>query len=341
MAFGSDPVQEVQQILAGIGAPDSISNQDAFNAWQRAEGGSAANNPFDTTQGAAGTTNYNSVGVKNYRTSQQGVQATIQTLENGHYAAVLKALREGTNAYQVAAAVGASPWGTSGSLMDSILKGMKGAGTPGFEAGTGVALSGRAGGSGTRFDENTFRQQVAQMLFANSNALASGQMPSFNLAAGIQQARQAATQRVNLSPAGVATGAAPSGSLMGAAPKAAGAVRLALKQVGLPYVWGGETARGNQNAGFDCSGLVQWAYGAMGIKLPRTAAEQGQMGQAVKYTGQSSLRPGDLLVENNGDHIVMYIGGGKVVQAPHTGSTVQVSPLSWFPSSQYRARRIV
>ncbi len=108
---------------------------------------------------------------------------------------------------------------------------------------------------------------------------------------------------------------------------------IAIRQIGTPYVWGGES-----KAGFDCSGLVQFAYAKLGIKLPRTAAQQGQSGRSVSY---ANLKPGDLLVANSGDHVVMYAGNGQVVQAPHTGTNVGYAPLSYFPSSQYSARRIV
>lgn len=194
-------------------------------------------------------------------------------------------------------------------------------------------------GSGTRFDMATYRKQASALLMQNAMAEANGgidpqtgQAPP-PLVSALEAARQAATVKVQSGgPLQGGTKINP-GSGIGAQ-----AAKMALKQVGAPYVWGGENAKGGGNgAGFDCSGLVQWAYGALGIKLPRTAAEQGKMGKAVSY---KSMKPGDLLVENNGDHIVMYIGNGKVVQAPHTGTNVQVSPLSYFPSSQYNARRI-
>jgi murein DD-endopeptidase MepM/ murein hydrolase activator NlpD len=117
------------QILGapGINAPLTRQNFNALDAWQRAEGGTALNNPFNTTQTMPGSTAYNNVpgtaGVQNYSTPGQGIAATIATLTNGRYGSILDALRQGNNAQAVASAVGASPWGTSGRLMSQILGG--------------------------------------------------------------------------------------------------------------------------------------------------------------------------------------------------------------------------
>ncbi len=96
--------------------------------------------------------------------------------------------------------------------------------------------------------------------------------------------------------------------------RAATAVRAALGQRGVPYVWGGTTP-----AGFDCSGLTQWAYRQAGLELPRLAQDQDTAGFAVS---QSQLQPGDLAVWSG--HVAMYIGNGQLVEA---GDPVQVSPL--------------
>jgi cell wall-associated NlpC family hydrolase len=95
---------------------------------------------------------------------------------------------------------------------------------------------------------------------------------------------------------------------------AADAVRNALTQLGVPYVWGG-TAPG---VGLDCSGLTQWAYHEAGLDLPRLAQEQ-DLGAAVN---QSSLRPGDLAVWDG--HVAMIVGDGQMIEA---GDPVQLSPI--------------
>lgn len=107
------------------------------------------------------------------------------------------------------------------------------------------------------------------------------------------------------------------------------AVDAALSQVGVPYVWGGETP----GKGFDCSGLVQWAWGKAGVKIPRTTFAQIPALAPVK--SMSDLLPGDLLYPYPG-HVVMYIGAGKVVDAPHTGTVVQIQPMA---SSYFAMRR--
>lgn len=86
---------------------------------------------------------------------------------------------------------------------------------------------------------------------------------------------------------------------------AAGAVRNALSQQGVPYVWGGTTP----GQGLDCSGLTQWAYRDAGVEIPRLAQEQG-VGVQVS---QQDLAPGDLLVWDG--HVAMYIGNDQIVEA--------------------------
>jgi hypothetical protein len=109
------------QILAGIGAPDTPENRKLMAAWQRAEGGSP-DNPFNTTQGAPGATDFNSVGVKRYPDVATGVAATVKTLLNGYYPNIIAALKAGNNAAAVADAIESSPWGTGG-LVKKILAG--------------------------------------------------------------------------------------------------------------------------------------------------------------------------------------------------------------------------
>lgn len=121
-----------QAILKGVGAPATPENLKFLNAWAQAEGGNASNNPFNTTQGAAGATAYNSNNgdpVKNYLSPQQGIAATIQTLNNGRYGAIIGALRKGTSAMADAQAEATTPWGT-GSLIEKVLGGPVTGGVP-------------------------------------------------------------------------------------------------------------------------------------------------------------------------------------------------------------------
>ena len=106
------------------------------------------------------------------------------------------------------------------------------------------------------------------------------------------------------------------------------AIWAASSQVGVPYVWGGETPLPAANAGFDCSGLVQWAYGQAGIVLPRTAQEQHD---ATTPVDGAQAQPGDLVFWNDGtpsvQHVAIYVGAGIVLEAPSTGSVVSYAPI--------------
>ncbi|MGH8918329.1 MAG: C40 family peptidase, partial [Acidimicrobiales bacterium] len=79
---------------------------------------------------------------------------------------------------------------------------------------------------------------------------------------------------------------------------------------------------------FDCSGLVMWAYAQAGISLPHYSGAQYSMGVHISM---SQLQPGDLVFPSNpGEHVAMYVGGGNIVEAPYTGATVHVIPMSSF-----------
>jgi cell wall-associated NlpC family hydrolase len=119
-----------------------------------------------------------------------------------------------------------------------------------------------------------------------------------------------------------ATGGASSGHT------GADAVRIAEGYLGTPYQWGG-----NAPGGFDCSGLVQWSYKQLGVNLPRTAAQQEQAGKAIS---RSQLQVGDLVFYGNpAEHVGIYVGNGKMVDAPHTGASVRVENL-WGGESGFR-----
>ena len=83
------------RLLRAIHAPYSRPNRRLLRAWARAEGGTARNNPLNTTQPWPGATDYNSVGVKNYPTGAAGIAATAATLVNGHYPHIVADLRNG------------------------------------------------------------------------------------------------------------------------------------------------------------------------------------------------------------------------------------------------------
>ena len=102
-------------------------------------------------------------------------------------------------------------------------------------------------------------------------------------------------------------------------------VQEAKKYIGTPYVWGGTSPKG-----FDCSGFVQYVYGQMGINLPRVSYQQANAGRRI---GLDALKPGDLVAwdnssRNNGaDHIAIYIGNGRIIEAPRRGLSVRIRKL--------------
>jgi hypothetical protein len=108
------------------------------------------------------------------------------------------------------------------------------------------------------------------------------------------------------------------------------AAEVALSYLGTPYHWGAEGP-----GGFDCSGLVQWAYAHEGVSIPRVTSQQIQAGT---YVPRDRLAPGDLVFFDGGHHVGMYLGHGAFVQAPHTGDVVKVSTLdSGYYASEYFA----
>lgn len=94
-------------------------------------------------------------------------------------------------------------------------------------------------------------------------------------------------------------------------------VRTVASFNGTPYKWGGASP-----GGFDCSGLVQYAYGRLGIHMPRTSGEDARLGVRVPM---NKLQPGDLVAHPG--HIAVYAGNGMMWEAPHTGARVRLVPV--------------
>jgi len=126
-----------------------------------------------------------------------------------------------------------------------------------------------------------------------------------------------------------ATGSTATYAVSGAqAPSAAAqaAIAFALSQLGTPYRWGGEGT-----GGFDCSGLVQAAFAAAGVELPRVAQDQYDAGPPVP--AGEPLQPGDLVFfgADPADitHVGIVVSPGEMVDAPHSGAVVRIEPYSW------------
>jgi cell wall-associated NlpC family hydrolase len=172
-----------------------------------------------------------------------------------------------------------------------------------------------------------------------------------------KQAEEAAQSR----PAPVATGGGGGGGGGGgavAAPPAGGAVQAvinrALSQLGVPYAWGGGNAYGPtqgihdggvadahgdyNKVGFDCSGLMIYAFAAAGKRLPHYSGYQAQAGRRVPL---SQKAPGDMLfwaTHGRIHHVALYIGGNRMVEAPYSGSRVRVAPVRYGGIVGYATR---
>jgi len=131
-----------------------------------------------------------------------------------------------------------------------------------------------------------------------------------------------------------ATPASPTGGLVNNGVTGADVVADAKKYLGVPYVFGGTSA-----SGLDCSGLVQRVFKDLGIDVPRLVSGQGTVGTEVPSLAQA--QPGDIIVCNGGEHIVIYAGDGKVIHAPSEGRNVSLVD-NWLTDSDIvTIRRVV
>lgn len=143
-----------------------------------------------------------------------------------------------------------------------------------------------------------------------------------------EQARIAAEQEAQreYEAASGATQNAPSTSIAPVSDYGNDVVAVAMSRIGTPYVWGGTGP-----SGFDCSGLVQWAYAQTGVSVPRVSSAQIYGGTPIS---EDQIQPGDIVGYYSGiSHVGIYIGNGQIVHAPTTGQTVTVTDLHHAPIS--------
>ena len=119
------------------------------------------------------------------------------------------------------------------------------------------------------------------------------------------------------------------------APQVEAVIARAQSAIGTPYVWGGGDANGPTTgvnggsvSGFDCSGLVLYAFAAAGVALPHYTGYQYQRGTQVPA---SEAKRGDLLFwgPNGSQHVAIYLGDGTMIEAPQSGQNVTIAPVRW------------
>jgi hypothetical protein len=134
----------------------------------------------------------------------------------------------------------------------------------------------------------------------------------------------ASTLAAESTTATTSTGTTSTGTTSGSA-----VVTEAKKYLGIPYVWGGT----DPAKGLDCSGLVQLVYKNLGYELPRVSYQQATSGRAVNG-GLANAQPGDILAFNSPvNHVAIYIGGGKMIEAPRTGLDVRITDVYETPTA--------
>jgi len=318
-------------VLKAAGAPNTSANRQFLRNWQKHEGGwtnnSASFNPLNTTQGPGKS--INSVGVKAFADYGTGVKMTAETMLNGRYPNIVAGLRSG-NAYNVDSRSDLSVWvsgsPTKGLRYANKVLGRKSTSEPRQSRVSNVRSLANIQNSGSL--QNT-REAALSWIKLAQNYSETGEVNSNSIARVVGAVDRLGTVEP---PALKQTKARPRSRLAGGVVD--GVLAAAHEQVGKPYVFGS----GPDTSSFDCSDLIQWAYKQVGINIPRVTGDQINVGQPVKW-GQ--FQPGDLIFSNGGGHVVMYVGGGKVIVAPRTGTVVQYQPVSRFKNSFVGARRIV
>ena len=186
------------------------------------------------------------------------------------------------------------------------------------------------------------KQRIESQLASRRQLLSSikGQIAQMRAVEAAQQRQLAAEARsrlaggVQVPVSGVGISAAtPEGSTVAPPNVHGGVVGIAMRYLGVPYVWGGSSP-----SGFDCSGLVSYVFAQIGVSLPHSSYAQFGIGTPVSI---GELQPGDLVFFTGASHVGIYIGGGQFIHAPHTGDVVKISSLSGYYSSNFAGARRV
>ncbi|WP_306672871.1 C40 family peptidase [Paenarthrobacter sp. UW852] len=180
----------------------------------------------------------------------------------------------------------------------------------------------------------TSASDAASFASALSSAMGTSTSVASGLGSLLPAVGSATSSNAALGSTTAATGAAAVGG-SGGTTSGDAVVAAAKKYIGVPYVWGGT----NPAVGMDCSGFVQRVFKDLGVELPRVVSDQMKKGTPVASLAEA--KPGDLLVSYGGEHISIYLGNGKAIDAPVPGQTIQIRDAWEKYSNLTSIRRIV
>jgi cell wall-associated NlpC family hydrolase len=171
---------------------------------------------------------------------------------------------------------------------------------------------------------NSVRAQIQHMVASQQAAQAAA-----------ARAARVAAQAQSSAPPGFGVGNPISGPIPG--DRYSSVVGIAMRYLGVKYVWGGASP-----SGFDCSGLVMYVYAQVGVSLPHYTVAQYNYSNSVAVP-RDQLEPGDLVFFAGLGHVGIYVGNGQFIHAPHTGDVVRIDSLSegWYASECDGAKRIL
>jgi cell wall-associated NlpC family hydrolase len=169
----------------------------------------------------------------------------------------------------------------------------------------------------------TAQAQAEQQAAAARGRILAEYQQAQTLLGQLSTAQQAALDATDVTPAQIAAVPQAQG-------RAASAIDFAESKLGLWYEWGG-----TGDPSYDCSGLVQAAWAAAGVSLPRVTWDQLDAGQSVP-AALGDLQPGDLIFYLDGAHVAMYVGDGLVIHAPTTGERIQYGRWDMMPITAVR-----
>ena len=185
-------------------------------------------------------------------------------------------------------------------------------------------------------DSASFTQALAAALGGNSTTDVASLTDSLGLGTSLGLGGTTGLGSAAAAGAAALTGAQATGTVhTGGAATGNDVVAVAKKYIGVPYVWGGT----NPATGMDCSGFTQRVFKDLGVEIPRVVSDQMRQGTPVASLAEA--KPGDLLVSFGGNHISIYLGNGKAIDAPVPGKTIQIRDAWEQQSNLTSIRRIV